>query len=441
MKKIKRNLLLACMLLAGVSNIYAKGGSGGGRGGSGGKGGGGGTSGGSSSSSSNSDGSCPSTIGYSGYPGSGRNTQTGEGRADGYHDPYPSSTGGSSSSVITVKDPAAEKAEAEVAVALAEISRMENEIANLRNEMANLAGDKKSVEYTTLMNRAESLAAEVSVKRSAVEASLAVLNSRRALFEASEVVGDPVQIASGSYLVNYVDFKAKDNITKFEVRRKYDSSHKAESFGAGWICPFDSRIIRNRPSDVPNCMPQIDRAIECCQKAMDSASNYISKYGSSYPSSSVTESYEKMKAEKENYQKLKQTIIEMAAENSRIDELNRYVSYGDYSDKAQYRGGKDQLIFINENGDSILFHHKGNGEWTPYEASAAAKIKMFGLKTDGNRSSDYNSEGGYQLIFASGDQSFYSKYGLLVKKICPNGNVTLYDCSTKKRRKYYTSDW
>ena len=416
MRKINKSILIFAILLAGMSNIYAKSSSSSG-----------------SSSSSSSDGSCPSSIGYSGYPGSGRNTQTGEGRADGYQSPNSGSSGGSSGSGSSYwRDPMAIKAESEVSVALAEISRMENEIARLKSDMSKLAGRETSLEYKALSNEAKRLASEVSVKRASVEASLAVLNSRRALFESAEVVGDPVQISSGAYIVNYVDFKAKDKVTNFQVRRKYSGSHKAESFGTGWICPFDSRIIRNRPSDVPDCMTQIDKAIECCQKAMDSASNYISKYGSSYPSASVSASYEKMKTEKENYQKLKQTIIEMAAENAKIDELNKYVSYGDYSDKSQFRGGKDQLIFVNENGDSILFHYKGNGEWVPYEESAAQKIKMYGLKSDGEKSSDYNSEGGYQLIFANGEEAFYTKYGLLIKKICSNGNETLFDCAAKK---------
>ena len=283
-----------------------------------------------------------------------------------------------------------------------------------------------------LAEQSKALAEEVASKRNQVDENVAVMNARRNCIKGAEVVGDPVQISTGSYLVNYLDFKAKDNLTKFEVHRKYSYSHLPESFGYGWICPLDSRIIRNRPDDIPDCLADIEKGIEYCQQAMDSATKYITKYGEDFPSESITAAYEKMKAQKEKYESLKSGLLALQAENNKIDELNAFVTYGNYSEKKDFRGGKEQLIFLNENGDSILFHYTGAGQWTPYEASAACVIQLFGLNPDGSRADSYFSEGGYQLIFASGDQIFYSKYGLLVKKICPNGNVTLYDCGLKR---------
>lgn len=470
MKKVTKIVILLGLLIVNTA-IFAEGASGGG--GSGASGGGsssssssssssggssgggassgsssssssGGSSGGSSSSSSssgsssssNSDGSCPSTIGYTGYPGSGRNTATGEGYADAYKAPEPpepplESHGSSGSGSLSEMERLAKEAESAVSLTRAEIATLENSLANLNGKIADavVANDEASVESLTAA--ANKLASEIATKRSELETNLSVYETRKTNFYNALVAGDPVQISNGNYLVSYVDFKAKDNITCFEVNRRYSTARAAESFGTGWICPFDTRIIRNRPSDAPDCMDDVEKAIEYCQKGMDSASQYISKYGEKFPSDDVNQAFERLQAEKAKYERFKELLISIQQENDKIDELNRFVTYGIYSDKSQFPGSKEQVIFVNENGDSILFHHSGNGIWIPYEITAAQKIKMFGLNADGSRSSSIDSEGGYQIVFASGAQAYYSKYGLLTKKIDSNGNITIYDCARK----------
>lgn len=323
-----------------------------------------------------------------------------------------------------------QEAETAASLCLANIATMENQISEINGKMENLSPDDPA--YSALANAAAKLAAEVAAIRSWQEESKNVADMRNVHFKDTEVAGDPVHIFTGNFLADYVDFKARDGITGFEVKRKYSAAHSAESFGSGWICPFDSRIIRARPDDVMDCRADINKAIELCDKGMESASKYISTYGDRFPSEKINQAFERMKGEKEKYEKLKEAIEKQLAENALIDELNSFVTYGDYGDRSQFKGAFNQFIFVNENGDSILFHYAGGGLWIPYETAAAQKMTVYGLKEDGSPSDSIDCPGGYKILFASGDQTFYSKYGLMTKKICPNGNVTIFDCGAKK---------
>ena len=324
----------------------------------------------------------------------------------------------------------AKEAEAAVSLSLLGISVMEGEIVSLNSKISEGGDDAASLAHFS--ESISQLEAEIAANRAAIEENLSFLNSRRVYFEKNEIIGDPVQISTGTFLAQYVDFKAKDNITGFEVKRKYSAYHSCESFGYGWLCPFDSRIIRNRPEDIPDVFEDLDNGISCCDKGMAYADDYNQTYGNEFPSDEINQAYERLRLQKEKYLQIKENLLVLKAENEKIDELNKFAAYGSYYDKSLYKGSTNQLIFVNENGDSILFHYSGNGIWLPYERTAAQKMTLYGLADELHHSSSKDCEGGYQIVFASGDQSYYSKYGILTKKICPNGNVTYFDCTTRR---------
>lgn len=412
--KIGKKIITGLCLIMLAASLYAKGGKGGGGNSSG---GGTGSGGGNSISSESSSGTNPGSVNSNVNANPSVFTQPGDKM-------------GSSSSGISEE----QMIESEIAVTLAAISRNEHAIKKAEEALAaELAKGDKASEAKCDKYRAEisERTEENTSLRTTLDNAVARHEALISNYGEMEVAGDPVNIVSGDYCAEYEDFSARDNITRFSVSRTFSQGAKSESFGQNWLCPLDTRIIRARPADIPDCIARLDEIIKLEKEIIEKAGSYNSKYGARKRSPEIDAASSKAKTDKENYERFKALILELQEDNKRIDELNRYAAYGAFSSKEKFFGGKSQLYFVDEKGHSFLFYYAGGGEWKACDKLTAKKIKIFGLKADSSISDNESCEGGYKVLFEKGNQSFYSKYGILKRKTDKNGNITEFNLLPK----------
>lgn len=248
------------------------------------------------------------------------------------------------------------------------------------------------------------------------------------VYEKYNYSGDPVLISTGQYVAEYTDFIAQDFLDTFIVSRKLTSPSVCESFGKGWTCSLDSRIIRCNMGDfgdlssmIEDCISSMDEFIQCYEDYQERDLIMSVFYGAV--------SLNDVKELIENKVILEGTLEFIEEESfirNQLRDKNIYAAYGRYSNQNSYSGGEETLIYLDEDGNETPFKYEGNGIWQSMGKLSAARFYLQGLDSNGNFSNTSNTDGGYQIIYQTGRKKIYSAYGILECEIDQNGNKTLY---------------
>ncbi|MBC6713237.1 RHS repeat-associated core domain-containing protein [Treponema sp. Marseille-Q3903] len=239
------------------------------------------------------------------------------------------------------------------------------------------------------------------------------------------MVGDPVNIADGSYSWSNDDFTATCYQSSFLIKRSFCENKSVESFGKGWTCPFDSRIVRcvfdDYDKDIKNAEEKI--ALAARMKAI------CDKYNRDFPNypDDILISYEiKAKNIGAVFEGVKQYCVQRNNLRNFLIDKNKYVTYGRFSNPESYSGFENNLKLLDEDGSEHFFSYDSNGKWKTLSKLSSLNMTLYGLDQNGNIASDDNTDGGYLLKFSDGNKIYYSKYGVLEKKVDRNNNVTQY---------------
>lgn len=243
------------------------------------------------------------------------------------------------------------------------------------------------------------------------------------------LAGDPVNIATGAFVADYVDYVAQDFLQPFTIERsfKIDIKGNPESFGPVWTSPLDSRIVRckyNSYNDIKNQLLEIDGIIDSMKALFDQYNIDYSKYPRT---EECEEYYAEIKAKKKDNSIDLEEVNEIQANYEKLNELNRYVTYGRYSNPDSYFGYSNQIIYLDSNGREYKFIYDKNGYWRALGKLSVGQIKIYGLKTDGSFSDSDDTSGGYIVSYFDGRKKTFNKYGILLSEMDANGNLTVYE--------------
>lgn len=241
------------------------------------------------------------------------------------------------------------------------------------------------------------------------------------------LTGDPVNIATGSYLANYIDFQAQDYLQPFTIDRSYLQNITNESFGNAWVCSLDSRIIRcNYKSykNIKDSLVEIDTMLNEMKADFD---NYNQDYPKYPRTEECTQYYNEIAAKKADNDADIRDVDEIQKKYEELQELNKYVTYGRYVNPDAYFGYDNQIRFIESDGREYSFIYDTAGKWRCAGKISAANMWINGINDIGNLSTDENTFGGYIVNYSDGRQKKFNKYGILVSETDRNGNVTSYE--------------
>lgn len=226
--------------------------------------------------------------------------------------------------------------------------------------------------------------------------------------------GDPVRIDTGEYIASYDDFVAEDFLNKFTITRNLISEKYDSSFGENWTCPLDARIIMGLRNPVSESyITALNDLLDYSKEAAEICRTYIDSYPD-YPDSNV-EFYEE---QAKHISILLESDIEWAEEfkkdYERVKNINKYVTYGKYSDAKKYNTIAEILFFVDSDGGEYLFI-KRSGEWKTAGTIASKKMTLVN-----------DSGGGYIIKYHNGIEKTFDENGVLRKETDRNGNETVY---------------
>lgn len=239
-----------------------------------------------------------------------------------------------------------------------------------------------------------------------------------------ENTGDPVDVSTGRFVAKYTDYVAEDFLNKFSVNRKLSYGNYSESFGNNWSCSLDSRIIRCNYEDFSKKCDVYKIILQKIQLIEEAANSFLNLYGNI--NSEITNYYYKALKLEEKYKNDIDELNKLINIHKKLTEMNKYVTYGKYSDKKNYYGFDNLLIFVDDSGIGHYFQYLGNGEWGLVGGVSRDVVKIKEMNENGYNTGGLFSLGGYELIYENGDKIIFNRYGVIEKKIDRNLNETLF---------------
>jgi len=327
---------------------------------------------------------------------------------------------------------AAEKADKEYRQAWKDYENACAEMNKSIDLMIEKREDKTSTEYTSLVNdfyKKEAIAkAKYEIAEQKAEPAISAYKKLGEYYNNNRTTGDPVLLANGDFVAEYVDYTAQDYLDKFIVKRNLLANGYEESFGTNWTCSLDSRIIRCNFNDWSNIKQLVENCIDNTRKMKQ----YFVDYNNNNPGfpREETQGYvsyaESMNSTMNNELVEVNKIIEL---RNYLSEKNKYCTYGRYKNPDNYFGYSKQLIFLDEDGNEQFYKYENNGKWISFGIINRYNAEIYNINADGNRSNNDNSDGGYEIVYDNGNTSLYNKYGILIQKKDKNGNITSFSNS------------
>ncbi len=247
-------------------------------------------------------------------------------------------------------------------------------------------------------------------------------------YEKYHCVGDPVEISTGNFVADYVDFLAQDYLQAFQVSRSLLPYTVCESFGMGWFSSLDSRILRCYMPGYGDAPEAINQTISSIDKFMSTYNDYKNRdliLSVLYKAVSLDQINE-LSGLKSELQDIKAYVEEVNRIRNYFCQRNAYVKYGLYSGDDSPRGTSETLIYLDEKGKEIPFKYDSNGIWRPMSDLSSTRYYLQGLNANGGLASNCDAEGGYIVEFCDGRKKCYSYYGILEREVDSNGNETIY---------------
>lgn len=247
------------------------------------------------------------------------------------------------------------------------------------------------------------------------------------VYDKYNYTGDPVQISTGDFSLEVTDFTAQDFLEKFIVKRSLSNPGITESFGRGWTCSLDSRIVRCcAPLD---CDPRGEIA-----ETKVAINNYLEKVrevNAMFEADLINRGVDEEQVQEvlETYQildDLDQYYNGLSNVYNQFSSMNRLVTYGRYSDPMNYDGHEGIIKYLDENGREFVLLYSGNGRWNTPGQISGKRFYIQGLGQNGNNSSSEAADGGYIVFYSDGRRKVYSNYGILKMESDLNGNQVAY---------------
>lgn len=319
----------------------------------------------------------------------------------------------------------AQEADDAYLLAWKEYSKSERRIIELENELQKAAGSDKDMVRLALVNEQKKARELKKVADIKGEFTINAYNQLGEYYDKIGYVGDPVNIGTGEYCAEYVDFLAQDYLEEFSVCRNLCSPTICDSFGNGWTCSLDSRIVQCVFSEKYSLKRQIESAIAEC----DNMEQAFLRYDKNHPDfpREETSSYlsEANSIRSELFYELREVDLQIAKRN-RLLEKNKFCGYGRYKTEESFYGAENQIIYLDETGRQYYFEYQGNGKWTPYGEISKHLVEIYNIDENNERSNSDKNDGGYEVYYFGKSHLFYDKYGILYKKIDRNGNEVSY---------------
>ena len=263
---------------------------------------------------------------------------------------------------------------------------------------------------------------------------------------AAKVVGDPVLVTSGQYLLEEKSIEIPESI--FTISRIYLSEETViGSFGRGWLTSIDSRIIRGNtklPKDLTNQLHKefgeaknLREEMALVAGGLDEEAledlpilknilDFIGEEDDGYDYDKdddyleiSKEMAELLSETEEGFNEMEQRyqeILKIEEEAEELGKLNQFVQF-EGTPKEYEEIGNQNLLLIDERGTPILFEPSGLGTWLPSNSQPYPKMSL--------RSRDGRSaitKAGFILTDAGGIKKYYNADGLLEAVEELNGN-------------------
>jgi len=341
---------------------------------------------------------------------------------------------------ITLRDQMAAAAAAEAAAAesmvcdaVKEYQEEQQKIDDIKNEFTEKLKEMTSVsdKIEALKERNQLIKDQKEVVKDKYEqlctAADAMNNAYKKLaltYEKYGIVGDPVRLAGGSFIAEYKDFEAQDYLDKFVVSRKLKVGNYGESFGPNWWCSLDSRIIRCVNEDVSEYIAILEKVFPCYEKTKATLEFYNETFPK-YPSEEVNGYLEAIETDRTDFEERIKLLQQLNGERKQVLPLNRYVTYGPYSNEKNLWGYNEILKFLDEDGFEQVFMYADNGCWKNLSEINKADAVIYSIDSSGNVVSSKFGEG-YLISYLDGKKKYFSKYGILEKIVDRNGNEEIY---------------
>ena len=265
---------------------------------------------------------------------------------------------------------------------------------------------------------------EVCKKSTAASVAYNVLGNKYFAMESS---GDPVKVSTGEYILSYEDFLAQDYLDVFSVTRNLYSVPYLESFGRGWSCSLDSRIIRCNTQSYSEEIETVKGFISKLDEMITICNSYIDAYPD-FPSEELLAERDACLEKKNNYQGTLALLESNQARYQNLCEKNSYVTYGKYAELVSYYGYTEYIKFLDKSGRELILKYSDD-RWIPMDEISAAQLTIYGLDTSGNLTGGMDAPGGYLVLYSDGNKIYYSKYGVISREVDRNGNQVIYENS------------
>lgn len=328
----------------------------------------------------------------------------------------------------------AQQAEAEAAFALAELKQAENELINAEKLLESY--DKSNAIFRNIdsnyreavenVKRAKEKIMETSENLERKVAAMQIAYEQLAdTAEKYQLTGDPVQISTGEFLANYIDFSPQDFGDIFTIKRNFSDSGFCEGFGINWTCSLASRIIRTETNNLSKILEKLQENLSKVKKEISTCDIYKSKFPD-FQNSQIESYYEKFVKLKSKYEFLIEEVQKNHLENLKKQELNKFVKYGRFLDFENYYSLNDDIIFVTDEGISLRFYYSGNGLWKSYSSLICKKVEIFSIDKNKNVVNSKYGNGGFFVKFKDGRKIYYSEYGILSEFEDIYGNKTFF---------------
>ncbi len=326
----------------------------------------------------------------------------------------------------------AEAAESELSAAVKEYVKARDKFEKLK-EIPEGATLEEKKEIIRKRNKA---ASEMYVKKQEMNKKEAECREAyKNLYEAYNQAGDPVQISSGKFMADYIDYESYSQIFPFTIKRSLKNNGKNESFGRNWSSSLDSRIIRCRESSNKSLISDFKKSLKMHEEDLQDLIEFRNKYkGQKDPV--VDEWFDNYHAIIKLEKKYIEEFEEKDSNSGVIDSFNEKVSYGIFDTLDSRVGKSGDIIYLDDDGNQHLFKFMGD-YYQPYDDYTTFKIYPCKVQSDENANFIEKILNklklSYRVEFEDGSKRFYSEYGILERECDRFGNEIIYTCGNSGR--------
>lgn len=328
----------------------------------------------------------------------------------------------------------AQKAENEASNALIELLKTENALSSAEDKLQKYEESGASLNdnpgYQAAVEKVEKCKEAVAEAKQNLEQKVAAATSAYQklanIAEQYQSTGDPVKISTGEFIAEYEDFYAQDFGNAFRIKRNFSTDGFREGFGKNWTCSLSSRIIRCESKSLSSVINGLQSNMGIVQKGLSICNEYKKSF-EKYPNEKIEFYYEYFLEMSKKYGYLLSQVSAKNVDNQKNQELNQYVKYGRFLDSNNYYSLNDDIVFVNEDGESFTFYYANSGLWKSYSEIIQSEVEIFSIDKNKNICSSKYGTGGFLVNYKNGNKFYYSVFGVLEEFVDSFGNKTVFN--------------